>query len=88
MSTQQAPTQGYGRLEGWLVGNAQKGAELEVRWNDGERHSLPVAGRGRHGRILLPEPPGAGRHRLSITLRSPPWGGAVLDRVVVELTPP
>ncbi|MCU0305508.1 MAG: hypothetical protein MUC56_15750 [Thermoanaerobaculales bacterium] len=71
-------------LEGWLLGSAQRGATLEVGWDDGEPVRLRVWGEGRDGRRRLPDPPGPGRHRLRIDLGAPPHGAAVLDRVVVE----
>jgi hypothetical protein len=71
-------------IEGWLLGTAQRGATLEVRWDDGEPARLRVWGEGRDGRRRVPDPPGAGRHRLRIDVRSRPHGAVVLDRVVVE----
>jgi hypothetical protein len=70
-------------LVGWLDGAAQRGATLEVRWDDGVPVALAVSGRG-HASAPLTPPPGAGRHRLHLTLRSPQGGEAVLDRVVVR----
>jgi hypothetical protein len=71
-------------LEGWLVGPAQRGSEIEIRWNDLEPVTLPVRGRASDARIKVPRVPGSGRHRLSVTLRSPADGGAFLNRVVVR----
>jgi hypothetical protein len=71
-------------LEGWLLGTAQKGAEFVARWDDGPAVNLSIKGRARNARIRLPDPPGAGRHRLWILMRSPEHGAAVLDRVIVE----
>jgi hypothetical protein len=33
---------------------------------------------------MLPDPPGSGRHRLEVTLETPPGGAAVIDRIIVE----
>jgi hypothetical protein len=71
-------------VEGWLVGLAQRGARLEVRWDDGEPVAIPVSGTAPDGRVRLPDPPAPGRRQLRIVLRAPCAGGAVLDRVVVE----
>ncbi len=71
-------------LEGWLVGRAQRGAVIEVRWDDGDRLAVEVAGAATEGRVRLPDPPGPGRHQMNIVLRSPPRGAAILDRVIVE----
>jgi hypothetical protein len=74
-------------LEGWLEGAAQAGATLEVRWDDAPAQPLAVQGRASEGRVRLPDPPGAGRHRLAITLGCPPHGAAVLDRIIVSRPP-
>lgn len=71
-------------IEGWLVGAAQGGAGLEAAWDGGDPVVLRVAGAVREGRVRLPDPPGSGRRRLSVTLRAPTGGAAVFDRVVVE----
>jgi len=71
-------------IEGWLLGTAQQGAEVELRWDGEEPRSLRVEGEGREGRLKIPDTPGPGRHRLSIGLRARPHGAVVLDRVVVE----
>lgn len=71
-------------LEGWLVGRAQHGAEVEMRWDDGRPTRVRVAGRSEHGRLRVSPPPGAGRHRLHVAVRTGPDGAAVLDRVVVR----
>lgn len=71
-------------LEGWLLGTAQRRAQLEVRWDEQESTMVPWVGDGATELLRLPPPPGAGRHRLSITLRSPPHGAVVLDRLVIE----
>jgi len=71
-------------LEGWLVGRARRGATIEIRWDGGDRMAVEVAGAATQGRVRLPDPPGPGRHRVEIVLRSPPRGAAVFDRVVVE----
>jgi len=70
-------------LEGWLVGSAQRGAELVVRWNHLDPVAIGVSGAADEGRVRLPDPPGPGRHSLRVTVAAPPGGGAVLDRVVV-----
>jgi len=72
------------RIEGWLVGSAQRGADLVVRWDDGAPVTIAVSGASANGRVRLPDPPAPGRRRLRVVLRAPPGGGAVLDRVVVE----
>ena len=71
-------------LEGWLVGSAQHGATLVVRWDDTDPVTIRVSGAAEDGRVQLPDPPGPGRRQLRIVLRAPPGGGAVLDRAVVE----
>jgi hypothetical protein len=71
-------------LEGWLLGTAQRAAKLELRWNAQEAVSVPWSGESRTERLHMPPPPGKGRHRLSITLRSSPHGAVVLDRLVVS----
>jgi hypothetical protein len=71
-------------LEGWLLGTARRAAKLELRWDAQEPVSVPWSGDGATESIRLPPAPGVGRHRLSITLRSPPHGAVVLDRLVVE----
>jgi hypothetical protein len=71
------------RIEGWLVGSAQRGAGLVVRWDDGEPVTVNVSGAA-DGRVRLPDPPAPGRRQLRVVLRAPPGGGAVLDRLVVE----
>lgn len=71
-------------LEGWLLGAAQRGAALELSWNDGEPKRLRVHGVGRDGRRAVPEVPGAGHHRLTVTVQARSHGAVVLDRVVVE----
>ena len=74
-------------LEGWLLGTARHGARLEVRWDDGETVSIGVRGDDRDARLRLPQPPGGGRHRLSLVMRCPEHGAGVLDRVVVGEQP-
>jgi hypothetical protein len=71
-------------LEGWLEGTARQGASVLVRWNDGPTTKLAVGGAATAGRLALPEPPGPGRHRLTVTFRGPRGGTAVFDRVLVE----
>jgi hypothetical protein len=71
-------------IEGWLVGSAQRGARLEVRWDYNAPVTSPVSGAAPDGRVRLPDPPAPGRRQLRVVLRAPPGGGAVLDRVVVE----
>ncbi len=70
------------RLEGWLVGPAQRGADLAVSWDGGAPVHMHVAA-ATPGSVPLPEVPGAGRHRLRILLAAPDGGEAVLDRLVV-----
>jgi hypothetical protein len=74
-------------LEGWLMGKAQRWGKLEVQWDDRRPVIIPWRGEGVTERIVLPPPPGPGRHRLAITLRSPPHGAAALDRLLVERVP-
>jgi hypothetical protein len=71
-------------LTGWLVGYARDGARLRVGWDDGAAKNIPVRGKGRDGRVKMPDPPGPGRHRLRVFVRSPRAGAAVLDKVVIE----
>jgi hypothetical protein len=72
-------------LEGWLLGTAQQGAQLELWWDDQEPLLLPWRGGRATESLQMPlPPPGGGRHRLRITLHSPPQGAVVLDRLVVE----
>jgi hypothetical protein len=70
-------------LEGWHLGTARKRGRLEFAWDRLEATTVPWPGDGATTRVSVPPPPGAGRHRLSITLRSPPNGAVVLDRVVI-----
>lgn len=76
------PTGARLRLEGWLEGPAQGGADLGVRWDGAATRSVPVRGIA-HGSVELPPPGSGGRHELTIVLASPPGGEAVLDRLVV-----
>jgi hypothetical protein len=71
-------------LEGWLLGRARKGARLAVRWDDDDEMIVPVQGRDLEDRVVLPEPPGEGRHHLRIVLRCRGPSAAVFDRVVVR----
>lgn len=71
-------------VDGWLLGAATHGAEIELRWDDADPVTRRVSGAARNGRITAPPPPGAGRRRLSIIFRGGPHGAAVLDRIVVE----
>ena len=71
------------RLMGWLDGPAREGAALLVSWDGTTPTRVPVSGRGT-GSVALPGVPGAGRHRLRITLEARPGGEAVLDRLMVE----
>ncbi len=71
-------------VEGWLLGTAQRGAGLDVRWDDGPTRRLRLGGGKRSGRVRLPGPPDGVRHRLLLRLAAPPGGGAVLDRLVVR----
>ncbi|MEX1311012.1 MAG: hypothetical protein AB1Z65_11375, partial [Candidatus Sulfomarinibacteraceae bacterium] len=71
-------------VEGWLLGSAKRGAEIELRWDGEDAVVLPVWGEGRDGRLEVPRVPGRGRHRLSIRVGAKPHGAVVLDRVVVE----
>ena len=71
-------------VDGWLLGSARRGARVGFRWNGEHTYALPVWGEGEGGRIEVPAPPGAGRHRLTIAVAARPHGAVVLDRVVVE----
>jgi hypothetical protein len=73
-------------LEGFLLGTAQRGAELELRWDGGEATVVRVRGEAPDRRLRVPDVPGAGRHRLAVTVRARPHGAVVLDRVVVEMS--
>jgi hypothetical protein len=70
-------------LEGWLLGTAQKTAMLELEWDGQEAFLVPWSGEGKTESVGVSTPPGGGRHRLSITLHSSPYGAVVLDRLVV-----
>ena len=54
-----------------------------VSWDGTVPNRIPVSGQGT-GSVALPDAPGAGRHTLRITLKAPPGGEAVFDRLVVE----
>jgi hypothetical protein len=75
------------RLEGWLLGTAQRGAEVELRWDGEDPVRLRVQGDAPDARLKVPDVPGRGRHLLTITTRARPQGAVVLDRVVVESAP-
>ncbi len=74
-------------IEGWLLGTAQRGAEVEVRWDGEDPVLLRVQGDDPDARLLLPGVPDQGRHTLRITMWAQPHGAVVLDRVVVESNP-
>ena len=76
------PERAHLRLEGWLEGAAQKGADLAVRWDGLATTPVPVKGVA-HGSVELPPPHAQGHHVLSVMLASPAGGEAVLDRLVV-----
>jgi len=71
-------------IEGWLLGTAQRRCELALTWDDAEPTVVAWQGDGSTERLRMPAPPGEGRHRLSIELRSSPHGAVVLDRLIVE----
>jgi hypothetical protein len=71
-------------LEGWLLGTARRGVKLELSWDAGEPVSVSWSGDAAIESLRLAPPPGAGRHRLGITLRSPPYGAVVLDRLRIR----
>ena len=71
-------------LEGWLLGTAKHGVQLELRWNESKPTLIPWHGEAATESLAMPPPPGDGRHRLSITLHSPPQGAVVLDRLIVS----
>ena len=70
------------RLEGWLEGAAQRGADLAVSWDGAAPVDMRVAAVA-PGAITLPGVPAAGRHRLRIVFTAPDGGEAVLRRLVV-----
>ena len=72
------------RIEGWLLGTAQRGAEIEFRWDGEDLHRLRVQGDGPDARLKVPGAPDQGRHMLWIAMKAKPHGAVVLDRVVVE----
>ena len=71
-------------LEGWLEGAARRRAEIHVRWDEGEMTVLRWQGDEPPEKVVLPPPPGAGRHRLTLGLVCPPGGGLVLDRLLAK----
>jgi hypothetical protein len=71
-------------VEGWHLGTARKRGRLEIVWDQLEPVSVVWRGDGETTRLSVPPPPGPGRHRLGLTVRSRPKGAIVLDRVVVE----
>jgi hypothetical protein len=54
-----------------------------VQWDDDPVTVLRWMGDDPPERVVLPAPPGAGRHRLEISFFSAPEGAVVLDRVVI-----
>ncbi len=70
-------------LEGWLLGTARQASQLEISWDGREPVLVPWRGERATESLRMPPPPGEGRHRLSITLHSPPQGAVVLDRLIV-----
>ena len=74
-------------IEGWLLGTAQRGAEVEIRWDGEDPHRLRVQGDGPDARLKVPGAPDQGRHMLWIAMKAKPHGAVVLDRVVVESNP-
>ena len=70
-------------LEGWLLGTARRSSDLVVQWDDEPATVLRWKGDDPPQRVVLPAPPGPGRHRLGISFFSPPEGAVVLDRVVI-----
>ncbi len=74
-------------LEGWLLGTARQGAEVELRWDGEDPVRLRVQGDAPDARLKVPGVPDQGRHLLSMTMRGQPEGAVVLDRVVVEAGP-
>ncbi len=71
-------------LEGWLMGTAKRRGRLEVQWDDGKPVTIPWRGEAATERVVLPSPPGPGRHHLGIRLLSPPHGAVALDRLLVN----
>ncbi len=74
-------------LEGWLLGTARRGVEIELSWDGGDPIIRHVEGEQEDGRLRAPDPPGPGHHMLKITVWARPQGAVVLDRVVVETAP-
>ncbi len=70
-------------LEGWLLGTARRHSDFVVQWDDEPAIVLQWRGDDPPERVVLPAPPGAGRHRLEIAFFSPPEGAVVLDRVTI-----
>ncbi len=71
-------------LEGWLLGTARRRSNLVVQWDDDQAIVLKWFGNEPPEKVVLPAPPGAGRHRLTISFFGPPHGAVVLDRLVVD----
>lgn len=71
-------------LEGRLLGEARRASQLEINWDGREPVLIPWRGERATESLRMPPPPGEGRHRLSITLHSPPRGSVVLDRLIVS----
>jgi len=71
-------------LEGWLLGTARRRSDLVVQWDDSLATVLQWSGGEPPERIALPAPPGAGRHRLTISFFGPRHGAVVLDRLVID----
>ena len=67
-----------------LRGDAMKEEKYFTPTHGGHTYALPVWGEGEGGRVEVPVPPGAGRHRLTIAVAARPHGAVVVDRVVVE----
>ncbi len=75
-------------LEGWLLGTARRRSDFVVQWDDEPVTVLQWRGDDPPQRVVLPAPPGAGRHRLEISFFGPPEGAVVLDRVVIGRAAP
>ena len=74
-------------LEGWLLGTARRRSDLFVRWDEGPTSVLKWRGGDPPERVVLPAPPGGGRHHLTIRFSAPPEGAVVLDRLVIDSSP-
>jgi hypothetical protein len=73
-------------LEGWLLGTARRRSDLIVQWDAEPPTALRWRGGDPPERVVLPPPPGSGRHRIEIVFFGPAEGAIVLDRLVIGRT--